>query len=861
MKKKLIIPIVVLLLFVTGAFIGWLIYDAQNDRIPTEYADINAMITSNENTVFSFLDKEDVLPENIKGYIIDPEKDVTDNVSAVFEKVDAISPNTVLVKHSDDKLQEIISAANENNLDVILLLPEKMLSEKDVISVYEKYAVKMICAETQDVGKAEKLYPALKEKGVVFGVFVGENITDAIRQSVENSVLDFYFVRIDSLSSGNGENVVKSWAEMGLKSGSKVYGVLRNDNVTQETPKEIYNMLRFTYNYGGFSGCIMYDREKLSTDDNHTTTNLYSYYEYFNNIDYTALTLTDVQISDDKRTVSFSGTSDNTCPVFVWCTASGAWSVAVNSDESGNFSVKIPLVTGKNKIVVKHKNAICTNYIDLAADVMTSNSAVVSDGKVILSATALKEASVYAAVANTYLVSLTKVSENGEYAQFSAEYELSEEMSLLTGEQVSFAATYNGLDDIVMCGRQTNVSPYNDNGLGRSDVCLVTKNYAETTSTAADDDSSDPTCTPQAAGSYGTVSSYVVRDNHVICVTDTGMKIHADDTRLILNGYTMPKNSINLDSLSAQNGTTLVFTPVYPTFVKLVAGPQDYYTGYLQRVYNVKEFNAEYIDILFMNTAQCSYTQEPDFSDSLIFSSAQWYTNTETDTITLRLYLREKGSFNGYSYSVDENGRIIIEFKNDTQSLIGTTVMLDPGHGGYGSPGTNYNMEVYEEDVTFAVTSQVAQILREHGATVIVTRNDNEALTLAQRVKMARDTKPDMFVSIHCDGADETSWLGTHTFYYKNYSMPLADSIHNQLVSAWRNYYYTDSASSEYTTLDRGIKFYPFMVTRIEECPSVLVECGYMTNEKDARFLISDGGQQIIATAIAQGIVDYIVNY
>ena len=55
-----------------------------------------------------------------------------------------------------------------------------------------------------------------------------------------------------------------------------------------------------------------------------------------------------------------------------------------------------------------------------------------------------------------------------------------------------------------------------------------------------------------------------------------------------------------------------------------------------------------------------------------------------------------------------------------------------------------------------------------------------------------------------------------------------------------------------------GIKFFPYMVTRVEECPSVLIECGYLTNEKDAVFLTDANTQGVLATAIAQGIVDYL---
>lgn len=864
MKKKIIICIVILLLVLTGAFIGWLVFDAYKDD-NIQYADIDKMISENADTAFDILSTESSLPDNIRGYIIDPEKDMNaadeESAKAVFEKVDAIQPDTVLIRYDKEKLSLLVSAAESNGLDVIVLLPENMLNKNDITAVCETYGTYKICVETSDIQKTEKIYPELKEANITLGIYLNEALSDEIKTSIENESLDFYFVQIDSTVANNAETVIKTWAKTALGSDSKIYAVLRNDCVTQENSTEIQTLVKMLYNNGGFSGCIMYDREKLSTDDNRTATNLYSYFEYFNNSDYTALTLTDFRINEDKTDVQFSGTSDNAYPVFAWSTSNGGWITAETQGDDGQFTVSIPLIEGANKIVIKHKNAAYTYQIDRAVDVMTACNAVSDGEKVQLTATAKKEADVYASVANTYLVKLEKTAENGDYAEFSAEFELSKEMSLLSAEQVSFAATYNGIDDIVMCNQAQKASPYNNNGLGNSDICLVTKNYSETTSTAAQDDSSDPTCTPQLAGSYGYIDSYLVSDNNVICVTSTGMKIHADDTRIILGGYTMPENTINLDSVSTQNGTTLTLTPTYPTFVKFVEAPQDYYKGYLQRIYNINEFTAEYVDIIFMDTAVCSYSSEPDFSASEIFSSAEWYTNSQTKNITLRLYLKEKGSFNGYSYSISDSGKITITFKNNTASLEGTVIMLDPGHGGYGNPGTNYGMSTYEEEITYSIAMQTAEILRKNGATVIVTRGDGEALTLSERVDMAREQAPDMFVSIHCDGSEATSWLGTHTFYYRSYSMPLASSIHSQIVKAYKQYYYTDPTSEEYADVDKGIKFYPFMVTRIEECPSVLVECGYLTNELDAQFLMSEGGQNVLATAIAQGIVDYVVNY
>ena len=66
---------------------------------------------------------------------------------------------------------------------------------------------------------------------------------------------------------------------------------------------EVNNLVKLLYNHGGFSGCVMYSHKKLSTDDHDTATNLYSYYEYFNNVDYTALTFTDIKINNNTEIV------------------------------------------------------------------------------------------------------------------------------------------------------------------------------------------------------------------------------------------------------------------------------------------------------------------------------------------------------------------------------------------------------------------------------------------------------------------------------------------------------------------------------------------------------------------------------
>ena len=56
------------------------------------------------------------------------------------------------------------------------------------------------------------------------------------------------------------------------------------------------------------------------------------------------------------------------------------------------------------------------------------------------------------------------------------------------------------------------------------------------------------------------------------------------------------------------------------------------------------------------------------------------------------------------------------------------------------------------------------------------------------------------------------------------------------------------------------MKFKPFNVTRIEECPSVLIEFGFLTNASDCNVLINPQYQEVLAKAAAKGIENYVLS-
>ena len=183
-------------------------------------------------------------------------------------------------------------------------------------------------------------------------------------------------------------------------------------------------------------------------------------------------------------------------------------------------------------------------------------------------------------------------------------------------------------------------------------------------------------------------------------------------------------------------------------------------------------------------------------------------------------------------------------------TLSGKVIEIDPGHGGK-EPGAGSGTGVYERDVTYNIATYLKAYLESAGATVVFSRDNSASVPeIEERRFNTLKNNPDMFVSVHCDSSDDSSVNGSSVYYYKNYSGPLAFAISRNLPSAVKQ-------DLNYAMFDKGAHFYPFMVTRVENCPAVLVECGFISNSQDFAIINSPAGQNSIARGIYNGIVEY----
>lgn len=226
------------------------------------------------------------------------------------------------------------------------------------------------------------------------------------------------------------------------------------------------------------------------------------------------------------------------------------------------------------------------------------------------------------------------------------------------------------------------------------------------------------------------------------------------------------------------------------------------------------------------------------------------------------------------------------------------TVVIDPGHGGSdpGNPGIAFPRGVHEKDVTLAISKALKQELERRGIRVLLTRTSDVLIDLRERARLcSRDC--DLFVSIHVNSVPRRAGYqqvdGFETYFLDEARTEEAQRVAAMENDALRydtgpalgrndqfafilkdlqtNEYLRESAAlaeavqargaSVHPGADRGVSQARFVVLGTARRPAVLVETGFSTNPRDARFLVSPAGQRKLAQAIADGIVEYLVAY
>lgn len=177
------------------------------------------------------------------------------------------------------------------------------------------------------------------------------------------------------------------------------------------------------------------------------------------------------------------------------------------------------------------------------------------------------------------------------------------------------------------------------------------------------------------------------------------------------------------------------------------------------------------------------------------------------------------------------------------RSPSGRVVVLDPGHGGSDTGALRAGQA--EKDLTLDIAKKTAAMLITKGIHVEMTRWSDSTVSLQDRVTFSNCKKPDVYVSVHINSCVKPEIYGLETHYYKEPGFEVARIVHKSLVT-------------NIQSLDRGLFKSRFYVINHTEAPSVLLELGFISNDRERNALLTEERKNKSAEAIAEGIINYL---
>jgi len=255
-----------------------------------------------------------------------------------------------------------------------------------------------------------------------------------------------------------------------------------------------------------------------------------------------------------------------------------------------------------------------------------------------------------------------------------------------------------------------------------------------------------------------------------------------------------------------------------------------------------------------------------------------------------------------------KNNYGVVSLENNNEELFQTLasvaekkknfkVVIDAGHGGHdpGAVGKNSTEKELVLKMSIKLTDMIQKMYPE--IEVIQTRTTDVFIPLFRRIQFANEQNADLFISIHCNYISSPKTRGTETFvmglhragenlevakrenasillesnFEANYDGYNPNSPEGHIImSMFQNNYLDKSIelaadieaqfAASHMSKSRGVKQAGFAVLRRASMPAVLVEAGFLSNEAEEAYLMSDEGQQAVTDALLKAIGAFYKN-
>jgi N-acetylmuramoyl-L-alanine amidase len=184
-----------------------------------------------------------------------------------------------------------------------------------------------------------------------------------------------------------------------------------------------------------------------------------------------------------------------------------------------------------------------------------------------------------------------------------------------------------------------------------------------------------------------------------------------------------------------------------------------------------------------------------------------------------------------------------------------SVIIIDPGHGGKDTGAIGINA-LQEKEVVLNIAKDILRLNKtifDDTFDIYLTRYKDTLISLRDRTKLAKALNADMFISLHCNHAENSNAKGIEVYVHNSDSRFTKVAIELGLAVL-------NESTTKLGFKKRGVKFANFQVLRetVMFCPSVLVELGFVSNRNEVDYFLKSQSIKAMALAILLGITNYL---
>jgi N-acetylmuramoyl-L-alanine amidase len=200
--------------------------------------------------------------------------------------------------------------------------------------------------------------------------------------------------------------------------------------------------------------------------------------------------------------------------------------------------------------------------------------------------------------------------------------------------------------------------------------------------------------------------------------------------------------------------------------------------------------------------------------------------------------------------------------KQTAKPLDAKVIVLDAGHGGIDNGVVGKN-GTKESEFNLKMTFLLRDLLDDAGFKVVLTRENNDGLygntvkhrkraDMAARKKIIQKNNPDIIISIHANKYPSSDRRGAQVFFdeYNQSGMSLAKNVQANV----------NVLNKEFVKRDFAALSGDYFLLKCSRAPSIIMECGFLSNEEDEKLLADDKYCQRLAFCIYGGVVGFFEN-